>query len=152
MLETFVRPFLPGLIHPPVIPPSAVPEETENVFCSLGGSGGQSGSFSYDKFKVVIKEPANSFKESGRESTKVHVENQDDPDQFVEFCRADKVKLSPEKRGGGGSVPATSSYDLSGSFHDFGDRSSGTTQSYKFQYPKDTTCKSPAEPEKGCEA
>lgn len=153
MMENIIRPFSPVNIYPALQAPRETPEVPGVVLCQLGGSGGTTTSISFNGEMQTI-ESEGSFKESGRESTKVQVSNPDDPDQFVEFCRADKINLTPTNKGAK-KPPRTSSYDTTGGYHDMtGNMNHNAVGSgnrdYAFQYPKDTTCVSPAKPQKGC--
>ena len=90
-MENTIRPFAPVAFLPASSRlPSRLPEGI--VQCKLGGSGGTTTSFSFEGsgFQFINNE---SYKESGRTSTNVRVENPEDPGQYVEFCRADKVSL-----------------------------------------------------------
>jgi hypothetical protein len=161
LMEVLVRPFAPIVIRPPATPPTEAGVTQEPIEFSLGGSGGRTMSLKTARDGgVVLVDNANKYKESSRESTKVRVENEDDPDQFVEFCRADKVQFTPVKKGQ--NPPSTSSYDTSGGYHSFsasdpqGERvarssDDTSTKEYNFKYPTDKkTCKSQNEPPKGC--
>lgn len=157
-LESWVRPFIGPAISPPALPPQPLTVAPTDVLISLGGDGGMSLSLTYDTSQRVIIKPENNFKESSRRSTNVHVENPDDPDQFVDFCRADTIGYTPKNKGS--SSPKQSTYNALGA--------EGTTAAegqardatgaqgiqgqtlYTFDYPTSTTCKSPSEPPRGC--
>lgn len=142
-LENFVRPFAAPNISPPAIPPQPLAPSIIDVICSLGGDGGQTVSVTYETEHSTMVVESNNYKESGRRSSKVHVENEDDPDQFVDFCRADKLSLT--KKNKGSSASKQSSYDPGGST-----ASGSQATNYSFEYPTEKTCKSKSEPPKGC--
>lgn len=162
LMEAIVRPFAPVVIRPPSRVPLVAAITQEPVVFSLGGTGGRTISITTDgspRIKVVQDPNAQKFKESGRDSTKVHVENEDDPEQFVEFCRADKIKLKQDKPD---SAARQSTFDPSGGYHyvpGAGDTVPPTLaggvdekREYSFKYPTDkATCKSPSQPDKGCQ-
>jgi hypothetical protein len=140
-MENTIRPFAPVDFIPAISNlPARVPDGI--VECKLGGSGGTTTTFTFEGsgFETIKSE---QYKESNRASTKVRVENPDDPSQFVEFCRADKITLTSKKQQE--TIPRTSSYDTTGGYHGEGGR---TTREYEFQYPSDRTCRS-REPPKG---
>lgn len=139
LIEGFVRPFVVPSILPPPLAPRPAPLDPTAIIVSLGGKGGTTVSMTFETTTRATVVPGKNFKETGRKSTLTHVENEDDPDQFVEFCRADKVSVKPKKRAGGS--------DRSSSFGS-GDRDD--TETYSFDYPKTKECKSPNEPPKGC--
>src|SRR5262245_25496569 len=92
-MEVTVRPFAQVPIHPDQTTlPARVPAEV--IDCHLGGEGGTTTSFSLGGLKIKVINRNETFKESGRKSTNVRVENPDDSSQFVEFCRADSVSLT----------------------------------------------------------
>lgn len=142
-LESWVRPFIGPAISPPALPPQPLAVAPTDVLISLGGDGGLSLSLTYDTTQSVIIKQDKNFKESGRRSSNVHVENPDDPEQFVDFCRADKLSLTPKSKGSSSSKQST--YDPGG-----GAQSTTDAQTYSFDYPTSTTCKSPSEPPRGC--
>jgi hypothetical protein len=153
MVENIVRPFTNYDALPFPLPATFPPSPGDDVIdVALGGSGGRSVTWTYDGSGSVILSDTNKYKEAGRKSTLVHVENPDDPDQFVEFCRADQVTLAPQKT----KQPPirTSSYDTSGGYHDLTGGQQPTAKAegnreYSFQYPKTTACKERV-PDKGC--
>lgn len=143
-MENTIRPFAPVPIHPlAAYMPAPIPEGV--VECKLGGSGGTTTSFSFDGQTGEVKNAAD-FKESSRSSSKVRVENSEDPTQFVEFCRADSVKFKQTQAKP--SAPSrTSSFDPAGGLH--GNSQDRDSSTYEFQYPKDEkTCVS-REPPRG---
>ncbi len=139
-MENAVRPFASVPIHPPATSlPAPVPPGV--VECKLGGSGGTTTSFSFEGQTGKVTS-GDSLKESSRSSTNVRVENPDDPSQFVEFCRADRITLKPKMP----DPPRQSSFDPEGGAH--GDSVDRTATTYEFQYPTERTCVS-REPPKG---
>lgn len=145
-MEGVVRPFEtkgPFLQAPSRLPPPEVPGI---VNVSLGGSGGTTTSFSLDTKGSYVQE-SQDYKESSRTSTNVRVEQDGNPDNFVEFCRADKIGLTskdPKK------PPAkASSYDPTGGAGNLGGANGGKDKrNYEFQYPEDKAC-TPKNPPKG---
>lgn len=153
MMENIVRPFSPVDIFPALQAPRDTPVTPGVINLELGGSGGTTISMSFDGENKAVNND-NKFKESARQSTKVHVANPDDPDQFVEFCRADKITLSPLNTDRKKAV--TSSYDPSGGVHQFSQSnvSPQDNREYSFQYPDENApsraCVTPAQPDRGC--
>lgn len=142
-LENIIRPFSPVQVRPTIYAPRPEPVLPGIKQVKLGGSGGKSVSFTFNNSGSVVDDN-NKFQESSRKSSKVKIENEDDPDQFVEFCRADSITLRAKNKDS--QPPRTSSYDTSGGTHDFGnnlDPSAGGSQELNFQYPKEKTCKDP---------
>lgn len=137
-MENIVRPFVRPSVSPLRINTRA-PVPADEVECSLGGSGGRSISFQLEGGGFVFINQKN-FKETSRKSTLVRVENEDDPNQFVEFCRTDKINFKENKEDkyrktsyGGGPSPG-----------------GGTEKnSFSMQHPTDRTCRPPAEPSRG---
>lgn len=163
LMESIVRPFAPIVIRPPARAPDVASAPQEPVAFSFGGTGGRTVSITTDGHPLikVVQDNNSNYKESGRESTKVHVENSDDPEQFVEFCRADKIHLKQDKKGASASAPRQSSFDPSGGYHYVSGAGDPTPpplsggidekREYSFKYPTDkATCKSPSTPDKGC--
>lgn len=149
-MEVIVRPFAPVIITPPARAPRATGVAADPIAFSLGGKGGRTLSITLDKNKVVVEPDKNKdLKESGRESTKVRVENEDDPDQFVEFCRANKIKMSPKKLGSPESSASHASSEEQSTQQQ--GQQKDTPQEFTYKYPSDKTCKSPSEPPKGCQ-
>jgi hypothetical protein len=142
-LENTVRPFAQLPIHPQrVVLPAPIAHA--EIDCKLGGSGGTTTSFTLPTTSGRITTSQENYKESDRKSTLVRVENPDDPTQFVEFCRADKITLTKENKSPP-TPPRTSSYDLTGAMHGGEDR---TTRNYSYKYPTDKAC-TPRSPPKG---
>lgn len=139
-MEGLVRPFQTLQIAPLSFNLES-PPQPGIVECKLGGSGGTTTTFTLEGFGFFT-DNVSDFKESDRKSTKVKVENEDDPDQFVEFCRADKITLSAKK---GSDAPAKgSSYDPGGGTNP----GSRKKQNIEYQYPDEKSCK-PKNPGKG---
>lgn len=141
-LENIVRPFTAELISPVGLRygPAGPPVVVEVM---LGGMGGRTTSYTFEGngFKTLASDD-NKFKEVGRKSTKVRVENEDDPDSFVEFCRADRVDFKTQKAP---TVPKKTT-----SFSD-PTRPKKDNSEYTYQHPKDKACISqPSQPKKGC--
>lgn len=158
-MEVIVRPFAPVVITPPVRAPRALGIPADPIVFSLGGKGGRSMNITLDKHKIVVEPKKNDLKESGRQSTKVRVENETDPSQFVEFCRADKIKMSPVKKGGPEDSSSHASTDpaiIANQGNVPGVLAHGPANdapsSFSYKYPSDKTCKSPSTPDKGCGA
>lgn len=149
-LEQLVRPFGAVNLIPSLRPFGPRGEATE-IVCSFGGSGTRTVSWSFDGGGAVAQfEKEEKFKETGRESQQVKVENPDDPDQFVEFCQAKTVALHRDKKGGV-KPPRISSYDTSGGYHGNDTGSSVTDRNYGFKYDKENkTCKPKKSEPKGC--
>lgn len=146
-MEVIVRPFAPVVITPPAIVVRATGLAVPPIAFSFGGTGGRNLSITLDKKRIVVEKDKNTnLKESGRQSTKVRVENQDDPTQFVEFCRADKITMSPKDQSSPGS---TASHASSGSAPEQG-QTKNSTSDFSYKYPSDKTCKSPSQPPTGC--
>jgi hypothetical protein len=140
-LEDVVRPFaLKNLLPSPTQLPQKAPEGFTDA--ALGGSGGTSVTYTTDSAGFSFENEEDKFKESGRKSTLKRVENEDDPEQFIEFCRADKISLTPKQEAN--KPKRTSTYDTSG-----GGGSNKRQLEYEFQYPDEPTCKSPSEPQSG---
>lgn len=148
-MELLVRPFGFVVVTPPPRAPSVAVVVIPPVEFALGGKGGRTISITLDKFNVVIEKDKNDLKESGRKSTKVRVENEDDPDQFVEFCRADKITMSPVKKGTSSPAAASHASTDTSTAPQKGPKKD-TPQDFSYVYPPDKTCKSPSEPPKGC--
>lgn len=149
-LEEVVRPFVRSFPSPAApLPLNYTRPEVDGVIgVTLGGAGGRTLQWT-NSAGVIVKDDDNKFRESGRQSTKVRVENPDDSDQFVEFCRADRITLSPERNAK--KPPRTSSYDPSGGYHDFGSGTGKTSDmEYNYKYPDDTTCQPTKPPKRGC--
>lgn len=148
-LENVVRPFTALGITPPFVVLPAKTDETR-VVCSLGGSGGRTVSWTFDGNGHVIPSDTNRFKESSRTSESARVENPDDSTQFVEFCRATKINLTPQKTAQ--SAPRVSSYDTSGGYQNFTNTPNtkgADDRQYSFRYPKGG-CGDSGAPPKGC--
>jgi hypothetical protein len=140
-MEGLVRPFESPRITPLAGPNLVAPVPPGIVEAKLGGSGGRTTSFSLDEFGInSVKK--DDFKESDRKSTLVRVENEDDPGQFVEFCRADKITLTRKENKT--PPPKGSSYDVTGGQNP----SASGKQNVEYQYPEEKTCK-PKTPPKG---
>lgn len=137
-MENIVRPFQRSSVTPLRINLRA-PVPSDEVECSLGGSGGRSVSFQLEGGGFIFVNEKN-FKETGRKSTLVRVENQDDSNQFVEFCRTDKINFKENKD----DKYRKSSYST-------GQSTSGSTEknSFSMQHPTDRTCRPPAQPDRG---
>lgn len=140
-METIVRPFAPVAVFPAasVFRLSRGADSNEQV---LGGGGGREVSFTFNNESKAAKWPdTEKFKESGRESTKVKVENPDDSEQFVEFCQAKSVSLKKERDG---APPRKTSYGTSGN-------QGVNNRDYGFNYDKENKqCKPQKGPPKGC--
>lgn len=146
VMEVIVRPFAPVVVTPPALAPRIAALVAEPTAFSLGGNGGRTFSITLDKFKVVVEPDKNKdLKESSRQSTKVRVENENDSEQFVEFCRADKITMSPKRSG---SPESSSSHASSDPQQQGGQKD--TPQEFGYKYPSDKTCKSPGQPPRGC--
>lgn len=148
-IETLVRPFVPFPLYPSTTRyrVNLGVSDTEQV---LGGGGGREIQMSLSaEGKAATWPDTEKFKETGRESKQVRVENPNDSDQFVEFCQATSVKMHREP-GDTSGTPRTSSYTT----HD----ASFTThpgevknRNYGFNYDKENkTCKPQKKPATGC--
>lgn len=156
-MEVIVRPFAPVVVTPPALAARATGGTDDPIAFSLGGKGGRTLSITLDKNKIVVKpEDKNDLKESGRQSTKVRVENENDPEQFVEFCRADKISMRPKKDQPNGQPNEQASYAKSVNDTQAAFAASQIApnkpevHSFGYKYPSDKTCKSPSAPPKGC--
>lgn len=138
--ENIVRPFqiqpltpFGTRLRPPVDPVV--------VECALGGMGGRTVTFSFtgNGFKTLSLGDQ-KFKEVDRSSTKVKVENADDTDNFVEFCRPDRVDFASQKPS---PLKATSFSDPA--------NAKKSSSEYTYQHPSDKACQAqPSQPKKGC--
>lgn len=139
-LEQLVRPFGAVNLIPSLAPFGPRGEQTD-IPCSFGGTGTRTVSWSFDGGGVVGSDKEEKFKETGRESQQVKVENEDDPDQFVEFCQAKSVSLHRDKQG---VQPARiSSYGTS--------TPTINDRNYSFKYDKENkTCKPKRGEPTGC--
>ena len=141
-MEDTVRPFervgfMPASIKLPF------PSTPKNVVeCKLGGSGGTSTSFQLGSYGSVSKKDKDEWKESHRESEPKKVENEEDPEQYVEFCQAKEIEFTRKDKSG--ETKRSSSYDLTGSMHD----PTADKRKYDLQYPEDGECTS-REPDPG---
>lgn len=140
-MEGLVRPFQTTSISPQALPFTAEALDPAIIECKLGGNGGRTTSFSVNGDDAFV-DTSKDFKESNRESTLVKVENEEDPDQFVEFCRADKITLTGKKKSS--EAPRATSFDTESGT----DPGSKDKQNIEYQYPPDKSCK-PANPDKG---
>ena len=123
----------------------SAPPAANLVHCKLGGSGGITQSVSFSGGSKAIPSRNDDYKESGRSSTNVRVENPDDSSQYVEFCRADSVTMTSRNRTP--KAPTrTSTYDLSGGMNGGGQKNQ--TSKFQYQYPEDKAC-TPRDPPKG---
>lgn len=144
-LENTLRPFAQLPIHPQqVVLRAGVVQSV--IECRLGGAGGQTTSFTLGTTGLKVVDSQENYKESGRKSTLVRVENPDDSSQFVEVCRADKITLTKENKGPQ-EPTRTSSYDVTGGMHG-GDDKGRSTINQSYQYPEDKAC-IPRTPPKG---
>lgn len=148
--ESVVRPFAAETISPAARTLSDVVAPGV-IACSLGGAGGRTVSWSFSNTGSVVPSKTERYRESSRSSVKRKVENPDDPSQFVEFCQATKINLSPDKEVG---TPRTSTFDQSGGYHDLGNGDSSSQRAgreYTFNAPESKTCKeNDGPPERGC--
>lgn len=150
-LESVVRPF----VSTPIAPPSGPLGNLKNpnvVNCSLGGKGGRSVPWTLSGSNKVLKSQTEKYLESSRDTVKRRVENPDDSSQFVEFCQTKRLKLTRDK---GVDNPRTSSYDLTGGYHDLSggaDSSPQNIRDYSFKVPEKTKeCKNADKSsERGC--
>lgn len=148
-MEVIIRPFAPVVITPPAIAVRATGLVVPPVAFSFGGSGGRNLSITLDKRRfVVTDDKKQDLKESGRQSTKVKVVNPDDPSQFVEFCRANKITMSPTAQP---SPSSSASHASSEPVIEQGQEKKSPS-SFSYKYPSDKTCISPSTPDKGCGA
>lgn len=137
LVENIVRPFQGSSPYPQFrVFPAPNHSDPRIVDCALGGAGGRTVSWTIDGEGRVIQGDVNKFRETSRTSEEATVHNPDDPDQFVTFCRARKINLTPDKTSTG--APKTSTYDTSGGYHDLSGGGSGKTnkdREYNFKYP-----------------
>lgn len=148
-MESVVRPFATDSISPLAAAGRRNFVDPGVVVGSFGGAGGRTVSWTFSGTETIVPPNTDNFRESSRTSVNRRVENPDDPDQFVEFCQAKRINLTPERTSGRSAV-RTSTYDLSGGYHDLsggGGRSGGRV--YNYSAPTSRTCESPA-PAKGC--
>jgi hypothetical protein len=146
-VEGLVRPFVAGNVSPQSVRLPAKPNNPLVVECSLGGSGGRTTTFTMSGSGFIVENTNNQYKESNRKSTLVHVENEDNPDQFVEFCRADNIQFTQRKEPQRQQKNSTyDPYNAAQAQARLGKERS--KQGYGYQYPEDKTCR-PKNPDKG---
>jgi hypothetical protein len=153
-MENTVRPFTPVQIHPAASNMSA-PLPPGVVECSLGGSGGTTTSFSYNGQTGEVKTEGTNWKETGRTSTAVRIENPEDSSQYVDMCRADKITMQPtDQQQAPPNPPTQSSYklpDYVGAALAKKGISYRPQSQYEYQYPKqDNESTPPASDPKTC--
>lgn len=151
-LESVVRPFVSPLIAPAAGQLGDL-KNPDVVNCSLGGKGGRSVPWTLSGSNKVLKSQTEKYLESSRDTVKRRVENPDDSSQFVEFCQTKRLKLNRDK---GVDSPRTSSYDLSGGYHDLTGGAGSSPQNvrdYSFNVPEKTPeCKKGVKSsDRGCE-
>ena len=146
MLESLVRPFQ----TPQVTPVRFLNFNVQNplppgiVECKLGGSGGRTTSFTLNGVGFVVKDNDEKYKEVDRKSTLVKVENEDDPEQFVEICRADRLNFKSKK-------DEDSKYRQTGytAGQQQGQGNDDKARQFDMQYPDERTCQPKTKPPKG---
>lgn len=149
-MESVIRPFGLETISPLAAAPRRNFVDPTVIVGSFGGAGGRTVSWTIEGSGEIVPSETDNFRESSRTSVNRRVENPDDPDQFVEFCQATKIGLSPQNQGGT-SAKRTSTYDLSGGYHDLtggAGRSGG--RNYTYSAPTSRNCGSSGPPDKGC--
>lgn len=147
-MEGLVRPFQQFPVFP--APTNLPPREVLGIVqVRLGGSGGTTTSFTLDGGGFITKENDQKFKEVDRKSTLVRVENEDDPDQFVELCRPDNITFKQDDEGKQKNPTKQSTWNAG--FNPDHVLKSWESRFYQYDHPKDKTCKPPnAAPKRGC--
>lgn len=149
-MESVIRPFGVESLAPLPTPGRRNFIDPAIVLASFGGAGGRTASWTISGDGSVVPPQTDNFRESSRTSVSRRVENPDDPSQFVEFCQAKRVSLSPENGSGRGPSRSTS-YDLSGGYHDLtGGAGRAGGRVYNYSAPTSRNCNDKTSPDTGC--
>lgn len=146
-MELLVRPFAAERVAPaginlsPNFPPDI-------VVCSLGGSGVQTVSWTFNGHAPAPTSTDPGWMETSRSSDKVRITNSDDASQFVDVCRVRGVKMAASNKSS--AAPRQSSFTANGG--EAGQSNlSPQDSSYTFKPPADAAeCVTPTKPARGC--
>lgn len=155
-MEVLVRPFQSPRITPLHVN-FVAPLPPGIAEAKLGGSGSRTTSFTLDGVGFIVKGNNEQYGEVDRKSKLVRVENEDDPEQFVEICRADSIKFKEKKKSKSEedednfrqSGYTTRKEGFSTTIFDSSQQGRAKLREWDMQHPDEKTCKPKTKPKRG---